>query len=124
VYYRGYKRVTEFIPIEDLIAQKVKAAVAKQMEELTQGRGLVMLDFILDFFGTVILPESIQSNRQRDFDKVFVKAKIKFGNFSKASEWLDTPHPELQDNTPRYRISKGDVRRVLRILDGVPGGSR
>jgi transposase-like protein len=29
------------IPIKDLIAQEVKAAVAKQMEEITQGRGRI-----------------------------------------------------------------------------------
>jgi uncharacterized protein (DUF2384 family) len=83
-----------------------------------------MLDFILDFLGTVTLPESIQSNRQRDFDKVFVKAKIKLGSFSKASEWLDTPHPDLQGNTPRNSISEGDVKRVLGILDRFSGGPR
>ena len=83
-----------------------------------------LFDFLLDFSASAMLPGVgvSSSNQQKpSYDTVFVKAKIKFGSFAKASEWLDTVI--IDGKTPRQLIQSGRSQEALNYIKAMPDTS-
>jgi uncharacterized protein (DUF2384 family) len=41
-----------------------------------------------------------------------------FGEADDAIRWLETPHTELEDRSPREAIASGEAERVALLLEG------
>jgi DNA-binding protein HU-beta len=61
--------------------------------------------------------------RLRDFKRIIEVLDHVFGGSEGTRIWMNTPHPDLDDQTPRYVIASGNVAVVRRMIDSSLSGN-
>jgi hypothetical protein len=73
------------------------------------------------FLGILEVAVTPNWSKEPTFDTVYVQAKKKFGSFSKAADWMDRIHPQLNGKTPRQAIQDGQAEQALASIKTCSG---
>lgn len=60
--------------------------------------------------------------RTSEEEKIYKILERLFGSEKYAEVWLNTPHPDLGDKTPRFCINEGSAETILEMLESALEG--